>query len=78
MLNGFRAVWATLSTRDRLSWKTVNVGAQELAPREEHRFEHGFGEPNVLLILRAVNQGEEFVASSWVVKLSMIKQQSKE
>jgi hypothetical protein len=31
-----------------------------LARREEHKSEHGFGEPEMLQILRAVNQGEEF------------------
>jgi len=49
-----------------------------LAPRERHTFEHGFGEPEMLQILRAVNQGEKFEdgLSSPVLQLSMIRQQA--
>ena len=35
---------------------------KELAPREEHISEHGFGEPEKLQTLRAVNQGEQLGA----------------
>lgn len=33
---------------------------KSLAPREEHTFEHRFGESEMLQILRAVNQVEKF------------------
>lgn len=51
-----------------------------MAPREEHKSEHCFGEPETLQILRAVNQGEKFGngLSLCGVQLSTIKQQALE
>ena len=48
----------------------IETKGLSLAPREEHRSEHGFGEPKGLSILPAVNQGEKFGdgPSLWMVQ----------
>ena len=47
-----------------------------LAPREEHRFEHGFGEPEKLWILRTVNQRRKVRRWTFVAGGSVVNDQT--
>jgi len=56
-------------------WARKSMEGKELAPRDEHKSEHGFGEGKESSILQAVNQNRKFRRRSFVVDvlLSMIR-----